>query len=75
MRNPINEGVNSTETIDEAQSLTGLELGKVNFYCSNLSDPVTSEKVVRQIRAATDSPTKPFWRFLDLMKELPQASP
>ena len=72
MSDPISEGVNTTETGDETQSLTGQEPGDVNSTGINLSAPVTSWEVTRQIRATIDAPTKQLECLCKLMKEFRQ---
>ena len=75
MSAPINEGVNTTETGDETHNLTGHELGGVYSTSSKLSTPVTSENIVRQIKAATGPLNKKLEQLCELMKEIRQASP
>ena len=69
MSTPIVGGVNTSETVDETQSLNGREPKDVNSAASNLSSPVTSKEVARQIKAADDPLTKQLERLCDLMKE------
>ena len=73
MTDPISEGVNFTETSDETHSLTGREPGDVNSAGSSLCSSVTSEEVVKQIKAVTDSLTKQLERFCDLLKNFQEA--
>ena len=56
--NAISEEVNTTEINDETPSLTGQELGDVNSAGTSIGAAVTSEKVARQLKAATDLLTK-----------------
>ena len=55
---PINEGVSKNYTSDETYSLTGHEPGEVNSLSSSSSTPITSEELVRQIKAAADPLTR-----------------
>ena len=73
MNAPIAEGVNTSGTGDEAHSLGGHELEDVSSAANNSSALITSEKVARQIKAATDPLARQFERLCDLMKELRQA--
>ena len=74
MSNPIIDGVTTIETNDETHSLTDQELQDVNSAGSSLGTHVTSEEVVRQIKAATDPLSKQIKQQCDLMRELHQAS-
>ena len=65
MSKPINESVNTTETNEETQSLTGHEPSCVDIAAIRLSSPVASEGVLRQIKAAFDPITKQLKRCCD----------
>ena len=69
---PKDERVSTKGTGDETHSLTGHEPDDVNSSSSSLSSTVTSEDVVRQIKAATYLLTIQLERLWDLMKELRQ---
>ena len=70
MNAPIDKEINTTDTGDETQSLTG----DVNSDSSSLNTPVTSEELARQIKAATDPLTKQSDRLCDLMRGPPGPS-
>ena len=73
MSAPIAEGVNTTGTVDETHNLGSHELEDVSSAASNLSALVTSEKVARQIKAASDRLARQLERLCGLMKKLRQA--
>ena len=58
MSTPILEEVNTSDTGDEDNSLSGDEPKDVNSATSGLSTTVTSEKLARQIKAIIDPLTK-----------------
>ena len=61
--NPILEGVNASGTGDETHSLSGYEPEDVGGAAGVSSTPITSEEVIRQIKAATDSLTRELERL------------
>ena len=63
-------GLNASLTGEETRSLDGNEVEDVNSATTGLNVPITSEKVARQIKAATDPLTKQFEKLCDLMGEL-----
>ena len=75
MSNPINEGVNTTETNDERHSLPGHEPKGIDKpdAAIRINSAAASEEVARQIKAATDPLTKQLERCCDLMKKFRQA--
>ena len=74
MSNPASKEMNTTETKDETQKLTGNELRDVNNASGSPSTPILSA-VARQTKPATDLLTKRVERLCDLLKELGQAPP
>ena len=75
MSNPMNEGVNTTETKVKTHSLTDHDISDVNSAGSSLSTLVTSEEVARQIKVANGPTARQLQWLCVLMKELCQASP
>ena len=74
MRNPISEGASCTKTNYGTHSLANHELWDVNSAGSNLSTPIMSEEIAKQIKTATDRSAKQLKRLCDSMKGTP-ASP
>ena len=72
MTTPIDEGVRSNETGDEAHSLIGHEPGDVNSASIRSRTTVTSKQVPRQIKAATHRVTRQLNRLCDLLKHIRQ---
>ena len=66
MSNPISEGVDTTETNEEAHKQIGKELEDVNGAGSSQSTHVTSKAVAQQIRAVVD----PLCKQVELLCDL-----
>ena len=75
MSTPIDEGVTSNETGDEAHGLTGREPWQINSASTSLNSTVMSKEVARQIKVATDPFIRQLEWFCDLMKEPRQVLP
>ena len=72
MSNTVSEGVNTSETIDETETLNGQDLAYANSARNGPSSPVTSQECAQKSRALTGPLTKHLDLLCEPMKKLRQ---
>ena len=72
MSNTVSEGVNTSETIDETETLNGQDLAYANSARNSPSSPITSQECAQKSRVLTSPLTKHlFCKPLKKLRQVP----